>query len=188
MDKQWWITTAKLYDKEEHLFFRDASFFDRKSPNGKKVFWSRGNGWVMGGMANTLSHMPRDYPSRPKYEALFTEMAGKLAEIQQPDGLWRGSLIDPEGSPWPETSGTAFFTYALAWGINNNLLDAAKFRPVVDKGWTALNQRIRPDGLLGFVQAVGDRPAESTINNVQAYATGAFLLAGCEMIKLNEQH
>jgi rhamnogalacturonyl hydrolase YesR len=187
MDKQWWITTEKLYDKEEHLYFRDASFFDRRTASGKKVFWSRGNGWVFAGTANVLIYMPKDYPARAKYETLFKEMAGKLAEIQQPDGLWRGSLIDPVASPWAETSGTAFFTYGLAWGVNNGLLEGAKYRPIVEKGWAGLNQRIRPDGLLGFVQAIGDRPAESTANNVQAYATGAFLLAGCEMIKLYEK-
>jgi rhamnogalacturonyl hydrolase YesR len=187
MDKQWWITTEKLYDKEEHLFFRDASFFDRRTANGKKVYWSRGNGWVFAGTANVLMYMPRDYPARAKYEQLFKEMAGKLIEVQQPDGLWRGSLIDPAASPWAETSGTAFFTYGLAWGVNNGLLEAGKYRPHVEKGWAGLNQRIRGDGLLGFVQAIGDRPAESTEANVQAYATGAFMLAGCEMIKLNEK-
>jgi rhamnogalacturonyl hydrolase YesR len=187
MDKQWWVTYTKLYDKEEHLYFRDASFFERRSPGGKKVFWSRGNGWVFAGMANVLTYMPKDYPSRPKYEQLFKEMAGKLAEIQQADGLWRGSLIDPVGSPWPETSGTAFFTYGLAWGVNHGLLEEGTFRPAAEKGWAALNARVRPDGLLGFVQAIGDRPAESTVNNVQAYATGAFLLAGVEMITLNEK-
>lgn len=186
MDKQWWVTYDKLYDKEEHLFFRDNKYPTQRTENGKKVFWSRGDGWVFAGTANVLTYMPKDYPTRPKYEQLFKEMAEKLASIQQPDGLWRGSLVDPAASPWPETSGTAFFTYGMAWGINNQLLPKAKYQAIVNKGWAALNERIRPDGLLGFVQAIGEKPAASTIDNTQAYATGAYLLAGCEMIKMEE--
>jgi rhamnogalacturonyl hydrolase YesR len=186
-DKQYWVTYDLLYDHEEHLFFRDMKYPAQRTPNGKKVFWSRGNGWVVAGTANILLHLPKDHPSRPKYETVFKEMCAKLAEIQQPDGLWRGSLIDPTASPWPETSGTAFFTYGIAWGINNGLLEEAKFRPVIEKSWAALNEHIRPDGLLGYVQAVGERPQPATADNIQAYATGAFLLGGCEMIKLYEK-
>src|ERR1700761_5595973 len=48
--KLWWKTTNYLYDKKEHLFFRDSRFFTKREKNGKKVFWSRGNGWVMAGL------------------------------------------------------------------------------------------------------------------------------------------
>ena len=43
----WWRTTDYLYDKDEHLFFRDSTYFKKTEANGKKVFWGRGNGWVM---------------------------------------------------------------------------------------------------------------------------------------------
>lgn len=58
-DKLWWKTYDYLYDKEEHLFFRDGSHFKRREKNGEKVFWSRGNGWVMAGLALTLDNMPK---------------------------------------------------------------------------------------------------------------------------------
>ena len=60
-------TYNRLYDKEEQLFARDMRFVwqgndkDTKEPNGKKVFWSRGNGWVIGGLALLLEDMPADY-------------------------------------------------------------------------------------------------------------------------------
>jgi unsaturated rhamnogalacturonyl hydrolase len=187
MDKQWWITYDKLYDQGEHLFFRDAKYMTQKSSNGKKVFWSRGNGWVVAGTANVLTYMPKDYPTRAKYEKLFQEMTAKLATIQQPDGLWRMSLVDPESSPFPETSGTGFFCYAFAWGINNSLLERAKFEPIIDKAWAALNTHILPSGLIGAVQPIGEQPvgASSNANTSQPYAVGAFLLAGCELITLH---
>ncbi len=187
MDKQWWSTYDRLWDKEEHLFFRDSGFLNQKSPNGKKVFWSRGNGWVIAGTANVLTYMPQDYPTRSKYEQLLREMADKLATLQQPDGLWRMSLVDPESAPNPETSGTGFFCYAMAWGVNNHLLDRAKFEPVIDKAWAAMNQHILPSGLIGAVQPIGAQPSGSNtnLNTTQPYAVGAYLLSGCEIIKMH---
>ena len=185
MDKLWWFTTGKLYDRDEHLFYRDASFFNRKTPNGQKTFWSRGNGWVVAGTANVLTYMPPDYPSRKNYEQLFREMCARLLTLQQPDGFWRGSLLDPQSSPAPETSGTAFFCYAFAWGINHGLLERDKYQPAVQNAWSALNASIRPDGLIGWVQAIGDQPTTSSAQSTQAYAVGGYLLAGTEIIRLH---
>src|SRR6185437_7181889 len=88
MDKEWWAASDFLYDKDEHLFFRDSRYFNQREANGKKIFWSRGNGWVMGGLARVLENMPADYPDRARYETQFKEMAEKVASLQQPDGLW----------------------------------------------------------------------------------------------------
>lgn len=186
MDKQWWITYDRLWDKEEHLFFRDSSYFTQKTPNGKKGFWSRGNGWVVGGTCNVLTYMPADYPSRPKYEQMLKEMCEKLATLQQADGLWRMSLIDPESSPNAETSGTGFFCYAMAWGVNNKLLERSKFEPVIDKAWAGMNAHVLPSGLIGAVQPIGAAPASgANLNTSQPYAVGAYLLSGCEIIRMH---
>jgi rhamnogalacturonyl hydrolase YesR len=67
--------------------------------------------------------MPADYPSRPKYVAQFREMAAEVAAIQSPDGLWRSGLLDPDSYDLPEVSGSAFFTFGIAYGINEKILD-----------------------------------------------------------------
>ncbi len=186
MDKHWWETYDKLYDKEEHLFYRDSKYMTQKTANGKKVFWSRGNGWVVAGTANVLTYMPRDYPTRGKYEKMFQEMMEKIATLQQEDGLWRMSLIDPAANPNAETSGTGFFCYAMAWGVNNHLLEREKFEPVIDKAWAAMNRHIMVNGLIGAVQPVGEQPITNNYETTsQPYAVGAFLLAGCEIIKMH---
>lgn len=184
-NKLWWKTTAYLYDKEEHLFYRDSRFFDRKEANGKKVFWARGNGWVMGGMARLLDYMPANYPDRPKYIQLFKEMAGKIKTLQQEDGSWRTSLLDPASYPSKETSGTAFYCYALAWGINHKILDAKTYLPVVWKAWQALDSSITATGMLGHVQPIGNKAkAEIKADDTEVYAIGGFLLAGTELMKI----
>jgi unsaturated rhamnogalacturonyl hydrolase len=186
MDKQWWATTDKLYDRNEHLFFRDGKYMTQKTANGKNVYWSRGNGWVVAGTCNVLAYMPTDYPTRPKYEQLLREMTEKLATIQQSDGMWRMSLADPAANPNAETSGTGFFCYAMAWGVNNKLLDRAKFEPVIDKAWAAMNAHILPSGLIGAVQPVGEAPVTTSYEKIsQPYAVGAYLLAGCELIEMH---
>jgi rhamnogalacturonyl hydrolase YesR len=182
--KLWWKTTDYLYDRNEHLYYRDSNFFDRREKNGKKVFWSRGNGWVFAGLVRVLENMPKKYPGRKRFVQLYQEMAAKIAAIQQPDGSWHASLLDPESYPIKEMSGTGFYCYGLAWGLNNKLLDKKMYWPVVQKAWTALNQSIHPDGMLGYVQPIGAGPDKVDANSTEIYGVGAFLLAGSEVYKI----
>jgi unsaturated rhamnogalacturonyl hydrolase len=184
MDQEFWRTTAALYDPQEHLFFRDARFIPKRCRNGKKVFWSRGNGWVAGGLVRLLQDMPADYPSRPKYLSLYRDLMGRLAPLQSSDGTWHASLLDPDAFPQPETSGTALDIYAMAWGINHGLLDRDAYLPTIVKGWNAVLDDRRPDGLPGHVQSVGDHPGPSPATATQPYATGALLLAAVELREL----
>jgi rhamnogalacturonyl hydrolase YesR len=185
MNMQWWRLYDLLYDKTEHLYFRDERFLTRTSKNGKKIFWGRGNGWVIAGLARVLESMPADYPTRDKFITLFKEMSARIATLQQPDGFWSTSLLDPDDIKGPESSGTGFYTFALAWGINHDLLDRATFEPVVKKGWAALNTAILPNGLIGYVQKTGDQPVPSLNTDTGLYGTGAFLLAGLQVMNLS---
>jgi unsaturated rhamnogalacturonyl hydrolase len=184
MDKEWWETSASLYDPAEHLFFRDSRYFNQKQDNGQKLFWARGNGWVMGAFVKVLSVMPQDYPSRPKYVAQYREMAARIAQIQGPDGLWRSGLLNPAAYDLPEISGSAFFTYSIAWGINNGLLDRAKYEPVVRRAWAGIIQHIYADGRLGSIQPIDGAPGKFKPSASYVYGVGGFLLAASELDKL----
>lgn len=183
-NRLWWKTTDYLYDKNEHLYYRDDRFFAPREPNGRKVFWSRGNGWVIAGLARVLHDLPPDHADRPRYLALFREMAERIAGLQGADGYWRASLLDPDSRPNPETSGTGFFVYSLAWGINTGILDRAAYEPNVRKGWAALVKAVQPDGMLGWVQRVGDQPGATSQDTTEVYGVGALLLAGSEVYRL----
>src|ERR1039458_139780 len=180
----WWRTTDFLYDKDEHLFFRDSTFFKKREANGKKVFWSRGNGWVMAGLVRVLQYLPMNHPDRPRFEQLFKDMAEKILACQQPDGLWRASLLDPESYPLKETSGSGFFTYAFVWGVNQGLLDRTKFEPAVRKAWAALVGCVDADGKLTHVQPVGSDPKKFADDSTAPFGVGAFLLAGSEVYRM----
>jgi len=183
-NRLWWKTTEYLYDKDEKLYFRDSRYFEQREKNGKKVFWSRGNGWVTAGLARLIQDMPADYPDRARYVTLFREMAAKVRDVQSADGYWRSSLLDPDSRPNPETSGTGFFVYTLAWGINNGFLDRAAYEPAVRKGWEAMVRAMHPDGMLGWVQQIGAEPGSADFDATEVYGVGALLLAGSEVQKL----
>jgi len=184
--KLWWKTSDYLYDKDEHLFFRDSRYFTQKEKNDKKVFWSRGNGWVMAGLVNMLSKMPKNYPDREKFILEFKQMAKKIAILQQSDGTWHASLLDPESYPNKETSGTGLFCYALAWGVNQKILSYNQYYPVISKAWKALTASVHADGKLGYVQPIGASPDKVTADDTEVYGVGAFLLAGSQMLILQK--
>ncbi|NQU84667.1 MAG: glycoside hydrolase family 88 protein [Mariniphaga sp.] len=183
-----------LYDKDGHLYARDLNYKwnepgieSRQEANGEKIFWSRGNGWVMGGLVRLLKELPDDYPLRDLYIGNFKEMAEKIASLQQEDGLWRASLLDPESYPGGEGSGSGFYCYALAWGVNNDILDKTKYLPVVEKAWQGLVSLQQKNGMVGWVQPIGADPRKNFSNDSwEVYGTGAFLLAGSEVIKLEK--
>jgi rhamnogalacturonyl hydrolase YesR len=181
--QEFWVATDFLYDPAEKLYFRDSRFFERRDDRGRKLFWSRGNGWVFAGIANILDVLPEDDPHRPRLEVLFREMAFKLKSLQKADGYWPPSLLGPESSP-PETSGTGFYVYGLAWGVAHGLLEPAEYRPAIDNGWKALTRAVAKEGRLGWVQQVSDRPDKVAETDTQYYGTGAFLLAASAVASL----
>jgi hypothetical protein len=168
-----------LFNELTGLWWRDASAV------GTATFWSRGNGEAMAAMAKVLQVLPTEDPRRPEYLRVFKKMALTVNLLQRWDGFWNSDLINPFNASGPESSGTAYFTYGLAWGINAGVLDAAQYRPAVDKGWKALSAKaLQPSGLFGYVQPEGTGPARSKTTDTAAYGVGAFLLAGQQVAKL----
>jgi len=182
--EEWWVTSDYLYDREEHLYFRDSSLFEKREKNGKKIFWGRGNGWVMAGLVRVLELLPADHSARSRFEQQFREMADKVVTLQQADGFWRASLLDADAYPMQETSGTGFYCYAFAWGVNHGLLDRAKFEPSARRAWTALVKCVNADGKLTHVQPVGFTPVSFDPESNESFGAGAFLLAGSEVRRL----
>ena len=188
IDANWKLTSDLLYNTQEHLYARDASYKTKTEPNGKLMFWSRGEGWVMGGMARTLELLPADDTMKPVITAQFKQMAAKVASLQGADGLWHAGLLDPDTYKLPELSGSSLFTFAMAWGINHGLLDSATYRPVVEKAWKGIVSHIYADGRLGCIQQTGAEPAFYRPTASYDYGIGAFLLAGSELKIMSAPH
>lgn len=180
-----WEIAHQLYDEDAGLFYRDSKArFEDKSKNDKKVLWSRGNGWVMAALPRIMQYLPNGNPYYIKYQELLISMAEELSERQGEDGFWRVNLDDTVAYPNPESSGTAFFTYAIAWGINNGILDPEIYKPVIQKSWKGLCSVVDEEGRVGWGQKVGRDPSEVEEKDTGEYVSGAFLLAGSEMLKM----
>jgi len=183
-DKIYWEAVDNLRNTQYNLFYRDDRFKTALQGNGAPVFWGRGNGWVIAGLARLLEYMPANYKNRKKYEDLLVGMAAELKQIQQTDGFWKSDLLQPDVYPMGETSGTVFFCYGIAWGINHGILNKQAYLPVVQNAWHALSTAVHPDGKLGFVQPGGDRPYKSDYEMSNWYSAGGFLMAGKQVLAL----
>ncbi|MEV0369100.1 glycoside hydrolase family 88 protein [Streptomyces sp. NPDC050636] len=177
-----------LHDPRTGLWYRDKRFLPGgiASPSGKPVLWSRGNGWVAAAHAKVLDVLHDAHV--PEYRATLVGQLSALRAVQRSDGFWNVNLGDPAHLPGPETSGTAFFTYGTAYALRAGLVPREVFRPVAARAWNAMvDTALHPDGFLGHVQNVGDRPESSqpvTYDSTADFGVGAFLLAGTELAAL----
>lgn len=176
-------TTAHLYDADEDLYYRDNSYIGELK-NGYKTFWSRGNGWVFGGLTLLMDEYEKDSEEYNYFLSIYKKMAVKLLKIQTPKGHWSMSLLAQDIYPTPEASGTSFFTFGLAWGINNGILERETYEPAIINAWNALTGYITKDGMLGFVQPIGAAPGKAWADKTEVYGIGAFLAAGSEVFKM----
>lgn len=185
MLEEYKATTDHLWDPKEHLFYRDNNYIDRLD-HGRKVFWARGNGWVFGGLTLILDELEPGTSTYDYFLKLYQQMAAKLLTIQTPEGHWAMSLLAADVYPTQETSGTSFFTFGLAWGINHGVLDRATYLPAVLKGWNSITSAVTADGMLGYVQPIGAEPGQAWQDKTEVYGVGAFLAAGSEVYRLAE--
>lgn len=183
--------TAGLYNPVDGLWWRDATFVNPPyvEPNGKSCYWSRGNGWVYSALVRVLDILPPSDPHYAQYLSDFQAMSAAILATQQSDGFWTQSLFDTTDFPGPETSGTALFTYGLAWGVRKGFLPAATYESAAVTAWNAMvSAAEHANGFLGYVQDTGDQPVTGvTYNSVPAFqdiGVGCFLLAGSEIVKL----
>lgn len=163
---RWWIDDMYMVGSLQMQAYRatgDVEYADRaarqihayidrlQQPNGLffhgpnfQYHWGRGNGWVAASMAEILKDLPKNNKHRNDLLKSYKTMMESLLKYQSENGLWR-QLIDDQFS-WTETSCSAMFAYAMAVGVDNNLLDDNKYVPAVDKAWQALCAHINRDG------------------------------------------
>lgn len=185
MEREFRECTDSLFDGEAGLYYRDCIRREIREPNGEGEFWARGNAWVIAGIALTLDNLPETFDGRSYYEDIFRTMAASVVKCQCSDGSWHPSMKAPEHFPMPETSSSALFCFALAWGMNNGLLPESEYLPALKKGWNSLCSHVHPDGKIGFVQPIGAFPQNGiTADDTQVYAVGGFLMVGAEISRM----
>lgn len=99
-------------------------------------YWARGDGWMAVGMADLLRYLPEDHKDRPRIMEGYLTMMASLKDHQRKDGMWSQLIDEPDF--WPETSGSAMFTYGFIVGLKQGWLPAEEYAPAARKAWLAL--------------------------------------------------
>ncbi|UAY57358.1 glycoside hydrolase family 88 protein [Arachidicoccus terrestris] len=181
-----------LFDTKTGLWWRDKDFMPPyKEPNGEDCYWSRGNGWVAAALVRVLNELPKNAPHYKDYLQDYIMMMHAILKYQDPKGYWNVSLADPTHFGGKELTGTALFTYAMAWGVNNGYLKKARYLKPISLAWQSLVSCVHPNGFLGYVQGTGKEPKDSQPvgydhqPDFEDFGLGCLLLAGSELYKLN---
>ena len=112
-------------------------------------FWGRGNGWMAAGVTELLRYLPKNHKDRPRIMEGYLKMMVSLKEFQSPNGMWNQLIDDP--ACWPETSGSAMFTYSFIIGVKNGWLDAKEYAPAARKAWMAMVAYVNDKGAVAEV-------------------------------------
>ncbi len=184
MVQEWKQAHDWYWSEKDSLYFHDKRDIQKISPAGKRVFWARGDGWVIAALVEVLQFLPPDHPERDYFETIFKKMAAKLIAIQKENGTWAPSLLDPDHPAQDDISGSVFYVYGLAWAVNNGLLDGEEYEPFVRKGWSALCERQKENGRLINIQPVGGYPVAFDPETTEIFGVGGFLSAGSEVWKM----
>jgi rhamnogalacturonyl hydrolase YesR len=184
MHAEFWKMTEYLFDENYGLYLRDSRYFTREDEQGRPIFWGRGNGWVLAGIARTLEYLPSDDAQLSQYQNLFVQMSKTLLKYQNDDGSWPSSLLEAGSDAHSETSATALLAFGLAWGVNTGLLERTAFMPAITRAWASIVDNIHSDGKVGYVQQVAYAPGSASKDDAQLYGSGAVLLAAAELHRL----
>ncbi len=180
-----------LFNTAEGLWWRDKDYVPPyKEKDGNNCYWSRGNGWVYAALVRVMNDLNPDDPYYQYLLSDFKAMSEALLKCQRSDGYWNVSLVSPVTYGGPEMTGTALFLYGMCWGVMHGYLDAATYRPAIDKAWKALEACVHPNGFLGYNQGTGKDPSAgqpvtfTSMPDFEDYGTGCFLLGATEYYKL----
>ncbi|ULB36052.1 glycoside hydrolase family 88/105 protein [Proteiniphilum propionicum] len=99
-------------------------------------YWARGDGWMAVGMADLLRELPKNHKNYVRIMEGYQVMMKSLKNHQRPDGMWNQLIDEPDF--WPETSGTAMFTYAFIIGVQQGWLNASEYGSAARKAWLAM--------------------------------------------------
>jgi unsaturated rhamnogalacturonyl hydrolase len=198
--KNVWGRSNGLYNATDHLWWRDTNFLSNYTASDgtkQKCYWSRGNGWAFVALARTMDVLPTNDLHYAEYLQTFTNMAAAIKAVQRSDGFWNVNLGYTNDYPGPESSGTACFTYGMAWGINHGYLDTNTYLPAVINGWNALavgalhHSTGSDNGFLGYEQPSGSEPSSgqpvtyTSVPDFDDFGLGLFLLAGSQVYQLS---
>ncbi len=188
----------KLFDETEGLWFRDSDYIynpntkyvsdsatPNVSPNGKKVFWSRGNAWVYVSLARNLRIMEPEGKIYEQYLSDFKSMTEALVKCVDEGGFWHANLADPDHINGIEMTGTGGFWFGICTGIELGILDAGKYIPIADSIYKCVSEKaVNAYGRLGYCQPIGEAPVAAKASDTNMFGVGLALMGAASYMRL----
>jgi len=137
------LHAGALQDPSSGLWYHAANV---KSGRQLGQLWSRGNGWAIFGMVETLELFP-DVPESATVRRVLRRTVDGLLAAQSVDGSWHTVLDRPE--TFVETSGQAMLVHGLAKAARIGVLPARlvrRAREAAWRGWIPLSGHVSDSG------------------------------------------
>lgn len=117
-----------LQDPQDKLFYH--CYWTKKGHTypKNKIFWGRGNGWVIGGLPLAIDHFRADSEERQQAIDILVKTSAALLPYQRADGFFETVLNKP-GKTYIESSATALIASGWMQGVADGYLDKAYLEP-----------------------------------------------------------
>jgi len=111
-----------LQDRATGLF-RHSWWAKRAAPYpAGRIFWARGNGWVVASLPMILGQLGQDHPERAGIIDILRRLAPSLLRLQRADGWW-DTLLETPGRSYREASATALIAAGFMRSAREGLLE-----------------------------------------------------------------
>lgn len=110
--------------------------------------WSRGHGWLLRGMVETMRWLPAEHPGRETIPPLLVQVLEALAPLQDADGMWHAMLHRPWSDSAAETTGTGLIGYAIARAVADGYLPSEPWVPVAEQAIAGVCAAVDEQGIV----------------------------------------
>ncbi len=192
--KQPLIFAKYLQDKQSKLFHH-SYWVKNKKAYPDKIFWARGNGWMVTALPKVIDLYPYEDDVKTEMIKLFSELCESILLYQREDGYFNTLLNLPS---YKESSATALiacgFLHGVRCGYLSNKFKTAGFKAInslindleIKKGLLSMPYISGPTIPLQIFPKLGYKLIPR--KNDWPYGLAALILAGIEYKKLEEEY
>lgn len=110
-----------LQDKEDNLFYHCYWVKAKHTYPKRKIFWGRGNGWVIAGLPMLIDNI-EDGKEKELALSILQKTSKALVKYQRPDGFFETVLNKP-GKTYIESSATALIAGGWLHAVRKGYID-----------------------------------------------------------------
>ncbi len=118
-----------LQDPQDGLFSHTWRALPRR-PFPRKLYWGRGNGWVVASLAILLDEIGQDAPETASIRTVLASVSEALLPLRRTDGFWE-TILHPSRGGYPEASATALIAGGWMQAVRQGNLDPRFLAPAI---------------------------------------------------------